>query len=265
MNAFMRIRRSANLEDGQTDGSRHLPEDPYSSDITNLPAFPTDPNFGAPPSDAYSDYDLVGYDCTKPRGRKAVQMQKESTFCTRKSEPAHQRNATFSLLQKVNLLPMKIRQCSVTESLQPYYCGFMSHNVFNSQLWQTDEKVLVKPEECEELWRTLKYVDPTGQTFNLYRETTTSIYYQVCGVIDNESAECWGDDYVYKGKKYEDMVVTANRKIVLWEHEANVDDDGIIHIPHKDLTLPCTAKEKYCTTANSGTWVWNELSAKNQC
>ena len=269
MNAFMRIKRSAQsaqLDKGDgADPIRNLPDTPYRSDVTNLPAFPTDPNFGAPPSDLYSDYDLVGYDCTQPRGRVPVQMQKDKQACAKVMEPTHQRNATFSLLQRISDLPIRVRQCKVIESLQPYYCGVWSHNIFTAELWKTDEQIFVSQQQCEEMWRSLEYVDPKGTIHRLLPDTTTSIYFQVVGRVDGANADCSGADYVHKGQTYEDMVVTSNRKISLWEYEATVNDDGVINIPHSRINLPCLINENKCITANHGSWIWSDLTDANKC
>ena len=248
------------------DSSRAIPAKAYQMDGSIVPPFPTDPNFGAP-SDVQSDYDLIGYDCSHPLDRTPVQMERSHNPCGSLAPPISQRNATFALLQKADKIPVTVRQCQITQTTIPYYCGVYSHTAINPKWINIEETVTLTPEACEQLWTTFTWEDPQKKVHSLQPNDTTRISYITIGSItnDKDGPVCDGADYWYNGKKYEHMVVTVSKKFSLITHEATVDEDDVIHIPRLDLILPCSMSKTYCRTQHYGTFTWDSLKRDQTC
>jgi len=247
------------LLDGHGDDAR-VTHHTYTPDLQHLPAFPTDPNFGAPP-DVASDYDLIGYDCSMPRDKTPVQMERVHNPCGTIAPPMSQRNATFALLQKADKLPITVRQCRITQTTIPYYCGVWSHTAINPKWINIEERITIAPDKCDQLWTTLKYTDPKKGVHDLAVNASTRVSYLIAGAITQKTSgpSCTGGDYHFKGETHKHMVVTVSRQFHLYTYEANVDEDEIIDIPTLDLVLPCAMSKHQCQTQNFGTFTWNPL------
>lgn len=279
---FMALQRLRHLQDlSKTNPTKPTPELPafrqgFSDDFSGLPlplpqhssgppSFPTDPNFGVSTSD--TDLDLVGYDCSHPRDVTPVQMGKSSSPCGPPPTPMTQRNASFALLYKYERRRIPVYQCRLSQTVLPYYCGVYSHTVLAPDWLQIEESLSITPEACRSLWTTKSWTDERGTAHQLEVNTTNRIYFRLTGDISMTTSgpTCEGGDYHYQGKTYPHMVVTVTKKIELFELEATVDENNVIHVPKLNTILPCPMEHNQCMTGSSGTFSWTDLAKKDAC
>ena len=233
--------------------------------LDKLPAFPTDPNYGAPAT--ATNHDLVGYDCSIPRELTTVQMLHTENPCGHTPRPVDQRNATYLLLQKSDRLPLTVKGCKITQTIVPYYCGVWSHTVLSPDWLQIEENIITTKEACENLWTTFQWRDPKGKLHQLQPNSTTRIYYNAVGRTEHTQSgpACIGENYHLNGITYTDMVVSVARKFELFQYTATVDDEELLHIPQLAITLPCDFPQLYCKTSRHGTFTWENQNRANMC
>ena len=250
---FARIRRS----DLYNSSGNPSPTTPPSAQ-SNL-------NFGAPR--VSNPFDLVGYDCSRPKGITPVRMAQGTEPCGLLAEPREQRNASFTLLQKSNRVNIPVQRCSITESVIAYHCGQGHHSSIHPDWFKFNDPVSVSSATCRELWTTLTWRDPSGIDHTLLPNTTTKVPFYVTGYVyeDDYGPCCQGGIYKRDGKTYYGIVVKTTRQITLEAYDGRVDDDGEIFLPQLDLTMPCIMRQRQCRTRNFGTFVWNPLTTKDSC
>ena len=223
-----------------------------------------------PPLEATSSIDpkdLVAYDCTDPLDITSYQMGQQSQSCLIPSQPQQQRNSSYFLLQKSDTIKLSLKQCRVTQTTIPFYCGAWSHQTFAYPFLQIEERIPVSPRECEDLWDTLSYIDPHQRQHILLPNDTTRVYYLEAGaseIIDG-SIHCNGGRYDYKGVTYDNMVVAISRNIQLLTQPASVDDEDLVHVLRPDIFLSCPVLEAKCVSQTAGTFIWNTPNPAQSC
>ena len=233
--------------------------------LDELPAFPTDPNYGAPAT--ATNHDLVGYDCSVPRELTTVQMMHTENPCGYTPQPQMQKNATYLLLQKADRLPIITRKCKITQTTIPFYCGVWSHTVLSPDWLQIEENLFLTKQACESMWNTGTYRDPKGHKHKLELNGTTHIYFNTVGKTEHTQSgpTCVGEEYRHDGKTYVNMVITVSRKIELFQHMATVDDEEILHLPQIGITLPCPLSRLNCQTTQHGLFTWDHHTQDQLC
>ena len=211
--------------------------------------------------------DLIAYDCTDPLDIQSFQMATQSQSCLLPSQPQHQRNASYFLLQKSDTIKLHLRQCRVMETTIPFYCGAWSHQTFAYPFLQIEEKVPVSPRECEDLWDTWTYVDPHKNVHHLIPNDTTRVYYLQAGASDisDGTIHCQGGRYDFKGVTYENMVVAKSLTIQLLTQPASIDDNEVVHVLRPDILLSCPALDEKCVTNTAGTFIWKAPNSDQAC
>ena len=233
--------------------------------LEKLPAFPTDPNYGAPTSATTTD--LIGYDCSNPREMSTVQMSDHTNPCGPPPEPVSQKNTSYVLLQKVNKVPITVTSCKITRTVIPYYCGVWSHSVLSPDFFRFQESVTLTPDKCQELWDNPTFTDRQGRRHPLHLNSTTKIYYNEVGDTKHTTAgpTCVGEDYHFNGKTYLHMVVSITQTFEMFQHSATLDDDQMIQIPQLGITLPCKFHNLGCKTSQHGTFFWAYRNPDETC
>ena len=211
--------------------------------------------------------DLIAYDCTDPLDIQAYQMATQAKSCLLPAQPQHQRNSSYFLLQKSDTIKISLRQCQVTETTIPFYCGAWSHQTFAYPFLRIEEKLPISPRECEDLWDTWTFVDPHKNIHHLIPNDTTRIYYLQAGASDIEDGtiHCQGGRYDYKGVTYENMVVAKSVTIQLLTQPASIDDNEVVHVLRPDIFLSCSALDEKCVTNTAGTFIWKAPQAERAC
>ena len=201
---------------------------------------------------------VLAYDCSSPRDIKPMRADSSGRTCTANHEPVNQRNASYLLLQKSEGVDITVRQCQVTETIIPFYCGVWSHNVFTPTWLKIEEDIRVTAQDCHVLWHTGQFLDSQGNVHQLRLNSTTRIYYHSIGHTQAKDGKvtCQGGDFWYKGKKYPDMVVVVSREFTLTTQPARIIDNNLVHVVRYDLILPCPAHELYCQSSTMGAFVW---------
>ena len=201
---------------------------------------------------------VLAYDCSSPRDITPMRADSTARACTSNHEPVTQRNASFLLLQKSEGIDMSVRQCRITETILPFYCGVWSHSVFTPTWLQIEAQVSVTAQDCHMLWQTGVFKDPTGTTHHIAPNRTTRIYYHAAGYTFTEDGKvsCSGADYYYEGKKYENMVIVVSREYTLSIQPARIVDNNLVHVVRFDTILSCPAHELYCQSSTLGAFVW---------
>ena len=211
--------------------------------------------------------DVVAYDCTDPLDITPYQMDLHHKTCAVPARPQSQRNTTYLLLQRADAVRITTRQCKVTETIIPFYCGYMSHNIFVFPFFRMNEKVDISPRECEDMWDTLTWTDNKGGVHHLQANATNSIYYLKAGksYIRDGTLDCEGEEYTLGNKTHHSIVVPVSRKIQLFSQPAAVDEQGIVHVLRPDLLLTCPVNTEKCLTGSAGTFIWTMPSPSTAC
>ena len=211
-----------------------------------------------PHEDSTDPTEVRAFDCSSPRDIKPMRADSASRACTSSHEPVQQRNASYLLLQKSEGIDIFVKQCKVTQTIIPFYCGVWSHNVFTPTWLKLEEEVHVPSHECHQLWHTHEYLDPQGHRHRIRPNQTTRIYYHSVGFTTAKDGQvsCTGGDFWHEGKKYEDMVMVVSREFTLTTQPARIIDDNLVHVVRHDLILHCQAHELHCTSATRGTFIW---------
>ena len=271
INQLMKLGSLRQKRDADSIQSNPTSDEFLQTPVTNtamldaLPAFPTDPNYGAPAT--ATDHDLVGYDCSIPRELTTVQMLNSEDPCGYTPQPRAQRNESFLLLQKAERTPTMVTSCKIQETYIPYYCGVWSHTVLQPKWMKFEEPVTITQEECEKLWVDKSWTDDSGVTHILAHNSTYKAYFNRAGKTYSYSSgpSCEGGQYKVGDTTYEKMVVTVMRSIELYQYPATVDDNDIIHIPQLAITLPCGFPQLQCKTHQHGTFYWPAKTRKDMC
>ncbi len=235
------------------------------NDLADKASLLNEPNFGLPRTN--DPRDVVAYDCTDPLDIRPFQAYSQRTACALAPEPVSQRNLTIALLQKADHIYTQAINCQVTETVIPFYCGVWSHGVFVHPWAKIEENVRTSTEECMRLWTEQSYTDPRGMVHKLVRNSTTRVYYHITGstTFDNGEVSCKGGTYMYNSIPYNHMVVSASRKISLFELPVSFTSTSEVFVPRFDLHLPCTSHTEYCETDNFGSFIWTEPAASAGC
>ena len=254
-----------------TDSVSSLHHTPSSTDLplsalADASSQISDPNFGLPKST--NPRHVVGYDCSDPLDIQPLRAQSQRHSCTIPSSPLNQRNATIAILQKSDLLRISLRQCVITETVVPYYCGVWSHGVFVHPWARFKQSVSVSQAECHSMWDKLLYVDPQNVPHKLRANATSTVFYNIAGrtvFLDDGAVACEGSTYTdSNGKPFYNMVVSAHREITLLTQPATVSQEGVIHVTRPDVFLSCSLNSEACSNTH-GHFIWNRPAPDETC
>lgn len=229
----------------------------YMAELTDLHLLQTDPNFQVPRTP--NPRHIVGYDCSNPLDVTPLRSDATIQSCNKTPRPKSQRNAEFLLLQSRDKVSIKVKNCVITETIIPHYCGMFSHSVFAPRWLQIEQDVSLSPEQCEQIWTNFKYVDPTGISHSIIPGDTKHVTYFAAGSTDDStgSIKCQGSSFRYQGRTYEDMVVTVQQKVTILKQPAEILDNDLVHIPRLAIKLACSASTLKCVSPNFGTFIWS--------
>ena len=264
-----RSRREAPIKDDLSSDAADFMPIPTSNTafLQSLPAFPTDPNYGAPVT--VTEKDFVAYDCNVPRELTAVQMGHNEDPCMDNPTPVSQQNATYVLAQKADHIPTTIKSCRITQSKFPYYCGVWSHTVVATHWFSFSEDIPISQAICDHMWNTGEWEDPKGNAHKVLQNSTTRVVYHLVGSSSSPPKAggpvCHGEDYHYGGHIHHHMVVPVTVLIELFQYPATVDEQQLVSIPHLSLTLPCPYSKHTCITHRHGTFNWDRKTDADMC
>jgi hypothetical protein len=97
--------------------------------------------------------------------------------------------------------------------------------------------------------------------------TTTIVLLETKGrtwVTAEGEVKCKGEKFDYKGKHYEDLVISHQLAITLVEDTALINPDGRLVTNQEEIILACQASENSCTT-DQATYLWDTPTEQEKC
>jgi hypothetical protein len=93
---------------------------------------------------------------------------------------------------------------------------------------------------------------------------TTIVLVETKEVTEEGEVKCKGEKFDYKGKHYEDLVISHQLAITLVEDTALINPDGTLVINQEEIILACQASENSCTT-DQATYLWDTPTEPEKC
>jgi hypothetical protein len=96
---------------------------------------------------------------------------------------------------------------------------------------------------------------------------TTIILVETVGrtwVTAEGEVKCKGETFDYKGRHYEDLVISHQIAITLVEDTALINPDGTLVTHQEEILLDCQASENSCTT-DRATYLLDSPTEQEKC
>jgi hypothetical protein len=111
---------------------------------------------------------------------------------------------------------------------------------------------------CQQYWLNKEYISQVASRHPLKVNATTIVLVETKGrtwVTEEGEVKCKGEKFDYKGKHYEDLVISHQLAITLVEDTALINLDG---------TLTCQASENACATGKAN-YIWDTPTEQEKC
>jgi hypothetical protein len=83
-------------------------------------------------------------------------------------------------------------------------------------------------------------------------------------VTEEGEVKCKGEKFDYKGKHYEDLVISHQLSITLVEDTALINPGGTLITNQKEIILACQASENACAESRA-TYIWDTPTEQKKC
>jgi hypothetical protein len=165
---------------------------------------------------ALSDHDkqVISYDCGNPSGIEAYDTGEQNHWCALNpllddtNTDVTITNVSYVLLQKVQMVRIKIRMCKVTETVVPMYCSHYDHQTMVTPLAKWGVPSKVPAHLCQQWWLNKEYNSAVSSRHPLMVNATTIILVETLGrtwVTEAGEVKCKGEKFDYQDKHYEDL------------------------------------------------------------
>jgi hypothetical protein len=176
-------------------------------------------------------------------------------------------NVSYVLLQKVPRVRIKIRTCKVIKTVIPLYCGHYDHQTFVTPLakWGVPSRVPIH--HCQQWWLNKEYSSAVSSRHPLEVNATTIVLVETKGrtwVTAEGEVKCKGKKFDYKGKHYQDLVISHQLTITLVEDTALINPNSTLVTNQEEIILACQASENSCTT-DQATYLWDSPTEQEKC
>jgi hypothetical protein len=219
------------------------------------------------------DRPVIAYDCGRPTGMRAYDTGERNHWCDLNplmdttNTDITMINVSYVLLQKVPRVRFKIRTCKIINTVVPLYCGHYDHQTFVTPLakWGVPSKVPIH--HCQQYWLNKEYISPVASRHPLEINATTIVLVETKGrtwVTEEGEVKCKGENFDYKGKHYEDLVISHQLAITLVEDTALINSDGTLVTNQEEIILACQASENSCST-DQATYLWDTPTEQEKC
>lgn len=209
---------------------------------------------------SFVNRDFQAYDCSDPRGLKAVQLT-DNIECKVTDTPVQKTPAKYLLVQKVDFRPFKGFRCKVWETKVMFYCGNYDHQTYIHESYYLKPKIITS-EECWEFVKEKKFKGrDIGFGLNILRwEDTGSTYFHTWDV------QCEGGTITSEsGHRRQGVNVHMQWHFWLLEEELTVTPDGNVYLPSEDIKTTCPYRYGVSCVTSQGRLIWSPPNWKEAC
>ena len=216
----------------------------------------------------FKEATFMAYDCSKPENKTAVRAPGHQQCQI--SEPIDQKNRTYTLLQRAKTARIPGQACYMTQTRLVFKRGVYDHAIISPHMTVFHQPTEITVKQCEAMWKSEKYEDPSGTKHELLINGSTLVQYYFAGKCghndDRTDLACVGEKYNYKNKDYPGMVVSVQLDIVMRHEELVVQDrDRTVMVHRTQTILPCRAGTGGCTIPAVGTIAWDAHALDSYC